>query len=565
MRLKFLLLLFLVCILGLFLRLYRLPTVPPALNWDEVSHGYNAYSILKTGKDEWGQPFPITNFRAYGDYPLPLNLYLTIPSIAAFGLDEFGVRFPHAFLGTLTIAAASLFAYGVTGRATLSLFVGFLVAVDPWHLFASRTVLQSNVSVFLTTLSMALFFNRQKHQYFLPLSFFFLGLTLFSYHSTRIFSPFLLTAILIIYRGQIKSILARQKVVALVSLFVVALFSIALLFVIGSPESGARAKWVFLVDQGAVNRIIEQRERSSLPSALTRFVYNRPVYFLKEFSKNYLGYFSPQFLFLAGGTQYQFSVPGFGLLHWVNLPFFYYGIFLILKDAKGGKKESKLLLAWLLLSAIPASMTKEHFAVVRSTTMLPLPELLAAMGFFSALGIIKRTALLAGLAFYVILLVVGAGNYLVGLFASYSVDYSWAWQYGYKEVVDYAKANYARYDKIIVTKKYGEPHEFFLFYWPWDPEKYREDPNLVRFKQSDWFWVDRFDKFYFVNDWEIVRPASPAGGDRVREFVLESGGTVDCRDERCLLVTSPGSVPGGWSKITAIEFLDGKPAFELYE
>ena len=39
-----------------------------------------------------------------------------------------------------------------------------------------------------------------------------------------------------------------------------------------------------------------------------------------EFAKNYLGYFSPKYLFLDGGTQYQFSVPNQGLEYLINLP-----------------------------------------------------------------------------------------------------------------------------------------------------------------------------------------------------------------------------------------------------
>src|SRR3972149_6858382 len=95
----------LVFALALFLRLFWIVHTPPSLNWDEVSHGYNAYSILKTSSDEWGQTFPITNFRAYGDYPLPLNLYLIIPFIAGLGLNEFAVRLPHVILGSLTVVA----------------------------------------------------------------------------------------------------------------------------------------------------------------------------------------------------------------------------------------------------------------------------------------------------------------------------------------------------------------------------------------------------------------------------------------------------------------------------
>ena len=151
-------------------------------------------------------------------------------------------------------------------------------------------------------------------------------------------------------------------------------------------------------------------------------------------------------------------------------------------------------------------------------------------------------------------------NYLNIYFNDYKRIFSWSWQYGYRQVVDYIKLDYDKYDKIIVTKKYGEPHEFFLFFWPWDPGKYRNDPNLIRFNQSNWFWVDRFDKFYFVNDWNVP-------SQEWESFKLESGESVQCTvgSERCLLITSPGKVPKGWSKLETINFLAGDAAFEIYE
>src|SRR3989344_250993 len=93
-------LLFVILGLALFLRVYKISDTPPSLNWDEISHGYNAFSIIKSGSDEWGI-FPVLNFRAYGDYPLPLNLFLTIPFIRMMGLNELSIRLPHIILGSL--------------------------------------------------------------------------------------------------------------------------------------------------------------------------------------------------------------------------------------------------------------------------------------------------------------------------------------------------------------------------------------------------------------------------------------------------------------------------------
>lgn len=543
MERKSLIILILIVIIGGILRFVSLGGNPPSLNWDEVSHGYNAYSVLKTGMDQWGEKFPIFNFRAYGDYPTTLNLYLTVPFLIIFGLTEFALRFPHALIGILTIISVYFLTFGITKKNKLSLLAAFLAAIGPWYVFTSRFVLQSNLSVFLLISSAALFVNRNKGKALLPLSIFTLFLTLFSYHTTRIFSPLLLLGSIFIYKGEIKN-----KLIYTFSVFFIALS----VYILVSPNASARGNVLFIVDQGAVNKIIESRNTSKLPNIVKRLVYNRPVYFAGAFAKNYVSYFSPKFLFLSGGTQYQFSVPGFGLIYPVSLPFFYIGLILLfIKSFKD--KNYRFLLLWLILSPIPASITNESLTVLRATTMLPIPEILIALGIYFVLGKLPKNFRLFGLIIYIMILIFSAESYLYNYFTSYRNTYSWSWQYGYKEVVSYAKNNYDKYDKIIVTKKYGEPHEYFLYYLKYDPARYLKDPGKVAFFQSNWYWVDRFDKFYFVNDWQI------------RDLITESKIRIDCSTKRCLLITSPGNHPNGWRKINTLKFLDGKPAFEMYE
>jgi len=145
-------------------------------------------------------------------------------------------------------------------------------------------------------------------------------------------------------------------------------------------------------------------------------------------------------------------------------------------------------------------------------------------------------------------------------FTTYRENYSWSWQYGYKQVVDYVKEKYDSYDKIIITKKHGEPHEFFLYYLEYDPTKYNNDPNLTRFFQSEWYWVDRFDKFYFVNDWQVNEQ-----GTDTFVFNLESGGKVDCTNSKCMLITGDENVALGWNLLENIKFLNKNIAFKIYE
>ncbi|HRS23198.1 MAG TPA: phospholipid carrier-dependent glycosyltransferase, partial [Candidatus Woesebacteria bacterium] len=125
----------LILLLAAFLRLYQLDKFPVSLNWDEISHSYNAYSILKTGKDQWGTKMPIFNFRAYGDYPTTLNMYLTIPWVKFLGLNAWSTRLPSAICGIVIVIFAYLITESLLKNKLISLSVMFLAAISPWTLF----------------------------------------------------------------------------------------------------------------------------------------------------------------------------------------------------------------------------------------------------------------------------------------------------------------------------------------------------------------------------------------------------------------------------------------------
>ena len=108
-------LLLLIILIGIFLRFYRLGDVPSSLNWDEVSWGYNAYSITQTGKDEHGASFPLS-FQAFGDYKQPVYVYLAAVSVKLFDLNPFSVRLPSAVLGSATILFVYLLVAELFGK-----------------------------------------------------------------------------------------------------------------------------------------------------------------------------------------------------------------------------------------------------------------------------------------------------------------------------------------------------------------------------------------------------------------------------------------------------------------
>src|SRR3989338_10790344 len=113
------LLIILILLLAFVLRFYNLSQNPPGLYWDEVSNGYNAYSVLKTAKDEYGVFLPIV-FRSYDDYKPPVYVYSIVPSIAVFGLNEFAVRFPSAIAGVLTVFLSYLISLKLFKKAKVA-------------------------------------------------------------------------------------------------------------------------------------------------------------------------------------------------------------------------------------------------------------------------------------------------------------------------------------------------------------------------------------------------------------------------------------------------------------
>jgi len=538
--------LFFILFLAFAVRVSFLTYTPPSLNWDEISHGYNAYSILKTGKDEWGKTMPIS-FRAYGDYKLPVYIYLTAVSELFFGLAPLAVRLPSALAGTITVILTYLLVKELVKKEKVALLSAFLMAVEPWSLFLSRGAFEANLAPALIVSGVYFFLKARSNPSFLIPGSTLLGLSVWTYNSARIFVPLLIIVLAVIYWQNIKKGFSVSKRTVVFPLLIVFFFLAPMFFQLFRPAGFARYGWVAILDEGAINKILDLRLKINAPYPIPRLISNKATYFAKIFTKNYFSHFSPEFMFFKGGTNYQFSVPDRGLIYFLNLPFFVLGLIYLIKNYKN--KSHQLILTWFLLSPIASSLTREAPQVLRSAVMLPMPMVISALGFG---WVIKNKWAVTG---YVLALLLFLENYLTAYFTEYRLNYSWSWQYGYKEAVNYIKENYEKYDKIIVTKKYGEPHEFLLFYLQYAPSKFVNDPNLVRFFQSNWYWVDRFDKFYFVNDWQV------------KDMKLESGGTVDCSPStvHCLLISSPDNSPSGWRKLETIKFLDSKPAFEMYE
>ena len=109
------------CILiaGFLVRIVWLDRFPVGFTPDEASFGYDAFSILKTGKDQWGHTFPLV-LESFGDFKAPLYSYILIPFVALFGLSRPIVRLPNALLGTAAVYVTYLLVNEILRFASLT-------------------------------------------------------------------------------------------------------------------------------------------------------------------------------------------------------------------------------------------------------------------------------------------------------------------------------------------------------------------------------------------------------------------------------------------------------------
>lgn len=537
-----------IVVLSFCLRFYKVTQDPPSLNWDETSIGYNAYSILKTGKDEWNQPFPI-HFKSYGEYKLPVQIYLSIPGIYFFGLNELGVRVTPVVYGTLTVLIMFFLGRALFESELAGLIAAFLLGISPWHIHLTRASFESSLATFWVVLGIWFLvkgFKRQKWFVFSMIPF---ALSVFTYNSARIFTPMFLIAVLLIYR---KKLLEFKKII-LISLVVFTISLIPLAPFLFSGERSARYKLVSITDDpGLIPRINENRGNSHLPQPLPRLVHNKVTYIAFYFTRNYLAHFTPQFLFISGAPHKQHHVQNIGELYWFQAPFLLVGLFALFYLRN---KFKGLLLAWILLAFIPVAVTNDSIPhALRTLISAPFYQLVSGLGFVFTLRWFRKKSSFIKISYFGVLVLIIALSlqyYLYQYYEVYPKNYSRDWQYGYKQVVDYIEARINEYDEIVFSRVYGEPHMFTMFYLKYDPAKYQNNPNLVRYETYDWVWVLKFDKFYF-----------PDLGDKGTQFsdIVKAN-----LHKKLLFIGRKGDFPKEIPRLLSVNFLNGESAFDIVE
>lgn len=521
-----------ITIASVIIRFNHLGKIPNGLATDEADIGYNAYSIAKTGADVYGRKFPLF-FQSLDDYKPGLIFYITIPAISAFGLTDFSVRLAPAIFGIFTPALTFIFIkllYPKTNN--LPYLSAIFTAFAPWNVALSRAMIQYIPLIFLYLLFLILFlFAKRETQKakiktaLLFLSFLVLSLTLYVYYAAIIYLPLVLIVLAYLYRDFIKKNLKSF----LLALLVLSIFSLPAISHYAKKESKTRLNAISVLTADVTLPIsiaeIEQDQRKGLP--FSQIIHNRRLVYTSAFLDNYFDYFNVDYLFINAENIRYFYVHNVGLFYLFELPFFFYGLYIL---AKRRKKSDLLILSLLIIGPIPAALTLGSPSPHRALLTILSVQLISAIGATMVISNILRakrgerevtlkiirilvvSSRQARTIILILLLVYGASIYffLHQYFIHSPQEFILGgWFPVVRDAIPIVNRYKENYDKVVFTwsKQRIVPPVYFLFYNQIDPRIVQE--KAVKWGSEPVSYRQIYDKIENIEfrpiNWELDR------------------------------------------------------------
>lgn len=483
--------LFLIFTLGAILRFYRLGDIPFGFHRDEAFLGYNAYSILTTGKDISGNFLPL-HLKSFLFSPA-LYSYFSIPFIKIFDLSVFSVRFASALFGSLTI----LVTYFLTRELIriikirinaniLGLFSAFLLAISPWHINLSRTATENTVVVFFIGLGVLIYLiavNINK-RYLLLLSFFCFSITLFIYQAPRAFLPFFIPLLILLCLNT-KSMKGSIFKIALLFFITIVL---PLLMIFNTKDLSLRIRTVSIFSTSQTQLTIDEQIRTDgvfqIPVLLTRVFHNKPSMYTQQFLENYFSHFSYNFLFTDKSLPDRYRVPLVGLLYLLELPLILVGVFRLIQE---NKKLFTFLAGWIVIVPIGSALTFDDVPNLQRTLLVfPALSIIEAFGLLQLIEFIKKNYWLRILGAGLVLIFIYNISFYLHQYYIHTLRYKpWYRQDGYKELVGKVNNFLKENKKAIITDRESSPTIFFLFYSKYSPLAFQKETKNTKMKDFD--------------------------------------------------------------------------------
>lgn len=479
-----------IVLVGAIVRLYGLDRYPVELLGDEVDVGYHAYSLATTGRDYTGQLLP-TYIHSFSEWRAPLLMYATMPTIAIFGVNAWGLRLAPALFGIASIVLIYFLTLELTRNRKVGLAAMAVLALTPWHIAYSRTAYEVSLLLFLYILALWSFLKGLDKPKWFILSAVAFALTFYTYSTATVFTPLILIGLGVIYFKQLHR-LPRKFVLIASLVFVVMCLPYG--FNTLSGKTGERfARLSVLNTQEVANKIEDQRATPRFPSdncpfcnqSFERLVHNKPAYLFTTISTSYLKAWSPEFLFLQLNPYPDQQKGGLGIFPISYLLFFLLGIYFVIKEYR---QAGKVLLMWGLLAPVPAALTTDGANHATRLFLMILPiVIVTGVGLEAFIAWARRNAgnMIVGglyLLFVIYTLFVAFHSYFVHMPV---VGFQY-WQYGISDSLGYVDQNKDKYQTIMVTNS-GDPTTYrALFALKYPPSQFQKQftsdksqPNVI--------------------------------------------------------------------------------------
>lgn len=452
------------------IRIFKLGQVPGGLTWDEAAIGYNGYAILTTRRDEWLTKLPVS-FKSFGDFKAPLAIYLSGPFIYFFGANSTALRLPFAISGVMAVLGTFIlnfliFKESPDKRRFIALFSAFIIALSPWHIFFSRVGFESGLALNFVIWSVVLFYfslKKIRNQKTALLSIIFsvilAVMSLYTYHSAKIFVPLLALLLISLNFSKVRSKLRNFLIAGLIGVILLYPLIKDAIYGQGLERAGVT---IFNQNLGAIET-------------------------LKLFLWQFSSHFHPNFLIFGETSNLRHGDGNWGVIFPTTLFLLIFLIILLLTKFKNKDKIPThfwLYFGWTIIGIIPSAISTE--APHSNRSLMALPGLIglssiSLLWMIDWLNSIKseyflknsknNSKLLAPSilgTFFCIHLLLFTG-FISDYFFKYSQISTDAYQEGYLEAVkiarDYQKGQNGRpkTHQVIFSKEYGQPYIFILF------------------------------------------------------------------------------------------------------
>jgi 4-amino-4-deoxy-L-arabinose transferase-like glycosyltransferase len=523
--------LILVLLLASVLRIYRIDTLP-ALNPDEAALGYNAYSLLQTGKDEHGVSWPL-HFRSFGDYKPGGYVYLAMPFIKTIGLTPLAIRLPNVILSLATIYIFYQLVLLLSTSHPLALSSAFILSVSPWHIHFSRGAWESSVALFFMTFGIYLFYKyiySAKTKYFLFSLISFVA-SLYVYHSARIVAPLIC---LFLFTSNFKFLISHLKSIIFPFLFA-AVIAVPVLVSFLSSGGAARFGGVGLTaDYGPIARSEELLNQHGNTLLSNRIIHNKRVLYAISWAQKYVSHFDLNFLLLKGDEVPRSKSPDMGQLHLIELPLLIFGIIYLLKN-QNTKKLALLSLSLLFISPLASSLTFQAPSALRALPMvIPLSVFIGA-GLFRIIDLTKSYRP-HNLFIITVLYIFSIFYFVDAYFVHAPQRYPYAWNTGFSSLMPFIDSQKSKYDQIYFTSTYDQPYILYLFFTKYPPQKIQSQIHLTPPDKYGFSTVEKIDNLNFGKiNWDSIPAKSLviAGDEEIKAVPIASlvlpGGTIGFR------------------------------------